>query len=212
MGRDVSYLFSTPLNKWLRDNGCKERVACWLTDDNTYHVTTGPEGICLNEIDINSIPFIIDAVHGDFVCLHSPSSTLVGCPRIVNGNFRFGSNELISLRGLPQVVRGGECDIRAVGPGVSYLDIHHYITVEGGASLPVREDTSGLLYWLLVPNITQFCFYTPRSHIILGDRLQESFEICLKLETIFNAHVKTKDILAAQDELIDAGLGVYATM
>lgn len=106
----------------------------------------------------------------------------------VNGSFSFGNNPTItSLKGVPRIIGGDlRCDNTRI---TNYSGIDKLIDKMGGI-IYVPEDSTHLLGVLLVKGLSRISITkSPKSEHILNKYL----------------NMGTRDVLSAQDELIDAG-------
>ena len=134
-------------------------------------------------------------VGGDFYCSYNNLTSLEGAPQKVGGNFYCSYNNLTSLEGTPQKVNGDfscyDNPIKSLkGIGKDYLkEINGFINLD---HCPIESHMLGLLK---VKGLTKI-----------------EFNHNNKVEEILNKHLKSRDILSCQDELIENGLEEYAKL
>ena len=122
-------------------------------------------------------------------------TSLKGAPQEVGGSFYCYNNQLTSLEGAPQKVNGDfscyDNPIKSLkGIGKTYMkEINGFINLD---HCPIESHMLGLLK---VKGLTFIKFNQNR-----------------KVEEIINKHLKTRDLLACQDELIENGLEEYAQL
>ena len=132
-------------------------------------------------------------VGGNFYCGYNRLTSLEGAPQEVDGDFYCFNNRLTSLEGTPSKVDGVfSCfnnPIKSLkGIGKNYVkEINGFIDLD---ECPIESHMLGLLK---VKGLTKIKF----NH---NNKVQE----------IINNHLKTKDILSCQEELIENGLEQYA--
>lgn len=136
-----------------------------------------------------------DVVSGDFECVHTVITSLVGGPKEVGGDYVIRANEsLTSIEGAPTKV-GGDFDAKECRRLVSLKGIHKMVKECNGTmnfgDTGVKESVLGLLMIRGVKKII-----VPEA----------------KVAEILNKHLGTDDIHVVQEELIDAGFASYAKM
>ncbi len=129
-------------------------------------------------------------VTGNFYVEGKSLKTLLGCPQIVGGNFDCAYCDLVDLTHISTKIGG---TIFCNGNPIKTFKNIHKMTSCNKVLLPMNN-TPGTLYWILVPNIrTISCFEEQVGEIL-------------------TTHIRTKDILACQEDLIDAGFGAWAKL
>ncbi len=174
-----------------------------------------------NPDELYGIPFKLPNVPGAFIAVDSRMESLCNCPDEVQGAFVCGSLYLRSLFGIPKVMQN--CEILEINRELTYRNIHKQVNVADSVTLP-HHPRPGILNWLLIPSIQSIHFHDyslepnpdpkiygwrsgdkdPRQIFTDGDRHL--------IESILNRHIHTKDILTAQEELIDAGFARWARL
>jgi hypothetical protein len=132
-----------------------------------------------------------------FSCLpNSKIASFIGCPRTVIGHFRFSTDTITSIEGFPSKITN-ECIIKHANI-TDFTNIEKYLQSADSIYLP--SVALKILPLLKVEHIQSlFCFSQTKT------KLQDAV-------TILNKHLKSKDILACQSELIEAGLKDYAKL
>ena len=148
-----------------------------------------------SDTQLTSLEGAPQEVKGDFICSQNRLTSLEGAPQKVGGNFYCQTNRLTSLEGAPQKV-GGDfyCYINPLkslkGIGKDYLK-----EINGTIDLDACHIESHMLGLLKVKGLTKI-----------------EFNHNNKVEEILNKHLKSRDILSCQDELIENGLEEYAKL
>jgi hypothetical protein len=129
----------------------------------------------------------------DMSCSTVLSTSQVGGDRLgiqfgrIYGSFDFGTNPTItSLQGVPLILMG---DLNCGETGINNFSGVDKLIQSLHGTISVRGDSTHLLGLLLIPGIRRINIYDHGC----------------ATEHILNKYLKIKDILAAQDELIDAG-------
>ena len=131
----------------------------------------------------------------NYYCSSRNLISLKGSPREVHGDFYCSHNQLTSLEGAPLKIGGGfRCPFNDIislkGIGKDYLkEIHGTINLNW---CPIKSHMLGLLKVKGLINI--------------------KFNQNRKVEEILNKHLKSRDLLACQEELIENGLEQYAQL
>lgn len=134
---------------------------------------------------ITSIPVQFRNVTRHFYCYGTKITSLEGAPQSVGGNFYCSTTKITSLAGCPQSVGGDfNCSFTEI---TSLSGVHKQIK-HVGFEFFIPTNTTHLLGLLLIPGIKQI-------------RVFENNQV----SKILNKHLKDKNVLLAQDELIDAG-------
>ena len=130
-------------------------------------------------------------VGGDFMCGNNKLTSLEGAPQHVGWGFICDSNQLTSLKGAPKHIGGSFwCDRNQL---TSLEGIHEQILeINGHADFEKNPIKSHVLGLLLIKGLT--------SVKLDNDRLS----------VIINKYLPLGDIMACQNELIDAGLEDFA--
>lgn len=136
--------------------------------------------------NIPSIPVQFGHVTGSFECSNTPITSLAGCPHTVGDKFYCYSTEIISLAGSPHTV-GARFDCSSTR--IKSLSGVHKIVKHIGETIYIPTPATHLLGLLLIEGLQK---------IVVGvDRVL--------LSNILTKHLKDRDVLLAQDELLDAG-------
>ena len=134
-------------------------------------------------------------VGGDFYCSHNKLTSLTGAPSHVGNDFSCASNELTSLEGAPSHVGGGfYCHSNKL---TSLKDVHKHIAEIKGEFCaldnPIKSHVLGLL---LIKGVTRVYLDNEQVAKILNRHLGKG----------------RAGMLMAQEELIEAGLEVFAQL
>ena len=174
----------------------KAAIIKWLTSVGVKNYTIRDDGIVDIDGDVSlqlrdetSIPFQFGQVSGDFVCGHNNLTSLVGAPQSVGRNFYCHNNKLPSLVGAPQFVGRG-----------FYCHDNNLTSLTGAP-----QSVSGYFY----------CSGNPQLKILPIFKIRGITKIFHEAQEILNKYYNpdgSGDIIAAQDELIDAGFGAIARM
>jgi hypothetical protein len=179
---------------WLADHGVRGwefRQGSLVVDlPNGRHVhlndpLPGEQGVR----PIAELPVQFGIVSGDFTC-NSHMTSFKGTPMYVGGKFNCEYTSIKSFEHFPMYIhRGFDC----YGiPGQSISGIDKLVKYIKGA-VTFETGLTHVLGLLLIPGITDFAS---------GNDVGE----------ILRRHLHTKDIIAAQDELIDAGFIAQARL
>ena len=170
--------------KWLDSVGVTNYT---IRDDGTVDVN-GDVG--LQSKNLQSIPIQFGHVAGGFSCSRNKVlTTLEGAPQYVGGDFYCAANNLTSLTGAPQLVGG------------SFGCWNNNLTSLAGAPQSVNGSFD--------------CWGNPQLKMLPIFKIKGITDIHHEAGHILNKYYKpdgTGDIIAAQDELIDAGFGDIARM
>lgn len=141
-------------------------------------------------------------VGGEFWLAAKSITDLRGCPETVEGDDCYISGEFSSLEGITRYVNNGQMTITS--PNLTSLqNIHNYISfVEDRLDIdaPISSNILGLLK---IRGVRTFG---------LEVRDYPQFDECNAAFSIVKKYVRSKDIFACQEELIDAGLKDYAEL
>lgn len=136
----------------------------------------------------------LDKFIGDFYCYGDQLTSLEGAPAHVGGGFNCNNNQLTSLKGAPAYVGGGfYCHNNRL---TSLYNVHRHLPeVHGDVDFSNNPITSHVLGLLKIRGLTE---------VFLDDK---------KVQDIINKHLAgDRNLLACQEELIDAGLGAFAQL
>jgi bifunctional DNA-binding transcriptional regulator/antitoxin component of YhaV-PrlF toxin-antitoxin module len=129
-------------------------------------------------------------------------------PNRVKSSLNLADNKITGFEGFPKHI-GGDLNLKG-NPITSLSGMHRHITeIKGRLTIPqtVRE---GLLSALKINGITDLVVHT-RMKDILHSKKEGPARLARAVD-IVKKHLKDKDTLAAQEELIDAGLEEFATL
>ena len=221
----MSSLSKTDIIDWLKLFGVKNYT---IRDDGTVDVD--------NDVNLHlrgepSIPIQFGHVSGVFICMHNNLTSLAGAPQSVDDFFNCGFNKLTSLVGAPQSVGGSfSCGYNnltsLIGAprfvGRNFNCANNKLTSLTGAPQSVGGgfscSTNNLISLTGAPQSVGGVFYcasNPQLKILPIFKIKGITEIYHEAGKILNKYYKpdgTGDIIAAQDELIDAGFGAIARM
>jgi hypothetical protein len=176
-----------------------KNVEAWLVRMGVQNFTIDPH---TNVVDVNGdvncrsgatgggvgplsiIPIQFGIVTGGFDCSGQALTSLAGCPHTVGYSFSCSANRaLTSLHGAPSTI-GGNLYCHAT----KIISLHgiEKIVKKAGGKLSCNAEVTHILGLLLVDGFTEF-------------------DIKPEVNRIMNKYIGTGDIIAAQDELIDAG-------
>ena len=148
-----------------------------------------------DENELTSLKGAPQEVGSSFSCRDNLLTSLESAPREVGGYFDCSENKLTSLESAPQKLNGDfYCDFNPIkslkGIGKNYLkEINGLINLN---DCPIESHMLGLLKVKGLINI--------------------KFNHNRKVEEILNKHLKSRDLLACQEELIENGLEQYAQL
>ena len=135
-------------------------------------------------------------VDGDYVVFMNNLKTVEGCPNELNGNFHLNSNRLSSFEHFPSIIKGNLFFVN--NPITTLHDIHKHIKFMGNdtrMSFNACDIKSNVLGLLKIKGLTQV--YLQNKNV----------------ENILNKYLSAeKDLLACQQELIEAGFEEYAQL
>ncbi len=186
---------NTPLGKFPVQFG--QVISFKINKTNLTSLHGSPSKVTHFNCNTNKLTNLIGGpsqVDGQYACRQNSLTSLEGAPTSVGKDFNCSYNQLTSLEHVPRQVDSIMC---IENPIAHFRNIHKMITVKGGAEIP-GTPVPGIICWILVPGI-QF--------IDLDDQGTEKLT---PVQNILNKHIRTKDILACQEELIDAGFGAWA--
>ena len=195
----------------------KADIINWLKSVGVKNYTIRDDGIVDVNGDVNlkskglqSIPIQFGHVSGYFTCVGCKLTSLTGAPQSVGGYFDCSYNKLTSLTGAPQSVGG------------YFGCAHNKLTSLTGAP----QSVGGGFYcgYNKLTSLTGSpqsvgdyfnCVKNPHLKILPIFRIKGITRIDHEAGQILTKYYKpdgTGDIIAAQDELIDAGFGKIARM
>ncbi len=215
------------IEQWLQTQDIVRYV---INDDFTVDVNGGVD---LSYKSFEQLPVKFNKVSGNFTVSDGLLTTLAGCPQFVGRNFNCSHSKITSLEGGPQVVDGiyncnstpletlkgsptsaheffcGGTKLTSLefAPkqlGVlsvskteikSYRNVHKHVRCNR-VVLQQNPPIPGTICWILVPGIREI------------DLIGANFTVT----DIYNKHIRTKDILACQEDLIDAGFPEWAKL
>ena len=216
----------------------KVAIINWLISVGITDYTIRDNGIvdvdgdvAIQSNKIRSFPFQFGHVSGGFYCNYNELTSLAGAPQSVGRDFDCGVNKLTSLAGAPQSVGGsfycGNNQLTSlVGApqsiGLSFYCGNNELTslvgapqsIGGGFSCRRNKLTSLTGAPQLVCG-EFYCRGNPQLKILPIFNIKGITEIYHEAGQILNKYYKPDgkgDIIAAQDELIDAGFGAIARM
>jgi hypothetical protein len=136
-------------------------------------------------------------VTGYFDCSSTNITSLKGAPKEVYGTFDCAYTKITSLIGAPNLVAGG------------FYCYHTNITSLKGIGKDYLQEVGGVIHLNLCHNLT--------SHMLGIMRIKKLkkiyFDINIKVEAIFNKHLSSdRDIIACQEELMEAGFKEFAKL
>ncbi len=173
------------------------RVELWLEDMEIANYTINEDltvnvngDVHLNNSDLKILPVQFNRVDGHFYINDNPLKSSYGVPQTVTGSFD------ISFCGLSTVDWFITCQsLNLCGNQLSHFkNIHKFINCES-ATISGNSVKSGILYWLLIPNIKHL-YITGKGYV----------------NDIMKKHIVTKNILDCQEELIEAGYSELALL
>ncbi len=179
----------------------------------------------LNDTELQHIPINFNHIQGDFSCDDNNLTSLFGCPKAVTGSFYCHGNKLTTLEhGPTQVGRTYDCSNNPLlsldhapsiihqalyctdlNSNISFSNVHKIFSNVGRVQIPMKPH-KGLIMWILIPQIRNISLYTQQTLTPELDKTRYA------INNILNKHIKTKDILACQEELIDAGFADWAKL
>jgi hypothetical protein len=197
----------------------REQITQWLDKNGIVKYTIHPNGtvdvdgdVYLHKFTESALPVHFNNVFGDFVCYHSPIATLVGSPMYVQGDFSItGCPQLTSLVGGPRKVDG---EVTYIQSNIQTLrGVPEFI----GGALRLHATPVKSLHGIdkVVEHMKYFSCNDGATHIlglILIDGLIQVEVGPHKVDEILTKYLGTGDIIAAQDELIDAGFKEQARL
>jgi hypothetical protein len=177
------------IEKWLRFHKIKK----WTIKDNGV-VDVNDKVNILHMLE-HELPVQFGTVMGSFDIFNTGLSTLKGCPKFVGGYFDCGNTMISSFEHAPLQTRNFMCNNV---PITSFSGIHRVLKQVNGYFECMDEDSSRppthILGLLLIPGIQEIYFDSPI------------------VSTIMTRHAKTKNVLMAQEELIQAGFAEQARL
>ncbi len=148
--------------------------------------------------NLTHLPVQFNTVKAHFSIKHTAITSLRGAPRKVYGEFECSYNKLTTLEFIPTWMENMICYENHF---TTYKHVRNTVQSCVEVSLP-QYPVPGTMYWILVPKIEVISILT------MGGQ----FDAMNNIMDILNRHIHTKDILACQEELIDAGLGQWAKL
>jgi len=151
---------------------------------------TVKKGLVLSHLSVlknlNGCPNEVTGPFVVFACGNSSSSSslLDGCPSKVDG--------ILKLEDLKHIERFNKLPDQINGKCI----IHNCFKVKNFLALLKIKGTHG----------------SPAISITVDEHLKSESITCSKIETILNKYVKSRDVMSAQEELIEAGLEKYARL
>lgn len=168
------------VNEYKLGRGCK------VEEDGTINNDSGPVDLIYFQGSALSVQF--GRVRGNFVANDIPITSMRGFPERVGGNLLIDNTLISSLDGIPTYI--GDSFYCRNTKLRSLTGIDKRVRHIGGAAI-LSSDLTHLLGLLAIPGLKQI--------FITGVDQDHS------LVKILNKYIGSGDILAAQDELIDAG-------
>jgi hypothetical protein len=185
--RQLTYGDIAHIEDWLYE--WKIKVGTYDIDPYTGVVNVNSDVNLNNMKNVQVLPVRFGKVTGRFDCALSSLTTLKGCPHTVGNVFTCAGTDITSLVGAPTYVGNSfYCHDTHI---TSLAGVSKYFTKIGGEfycsniKLPDKLPTH-VLGLILIPHL---------QIITLGSGI----------DNIMNKHLGSGDILACQDELIDAG-------
>ncbi len=172
------------IRNWLHDNYVYDYI---IHDDLTVSVH---DRLNFTNFGLYHIPVKFKRVGSNVDCASNNLTDLHWAPEIVGGYFNCTRNKLKTFEGISKHIK--ETIYCNGNPFISFKNIHK-MTSCTEVMLP-HTPVIGTLYWLLVPNLAHIDVSSGNSSVY----------------NILNKHLKTKDILACQDDLISAGFPEWA--
>jgi len=188
-------------DRWLTDTDAEWRV----TKDGKIDVINGNVHLSFNCLVEGVLPYSFGTCYGNFKILQGPTSknlkTMVGCPKIVGGDFSIFSRLVVDIEGIPQIVGG---QINFVGTNIESLsEIHKKLKECRGEIITLPSATkSSVLRLLLIKRL-----------LIVRQLLPKKVGPEIRWSNILNKHLQgDRDVLACQEELISAGFKEFAKL
>lgn len=171
----------------------QQEIEKWLDKYNIKNYTIQPDGVVdvNGDIDLNgfteeSILVQFGTVTGSFDLGQATAITsFKGAPRIVGEHCYCDTSTMSSLEGIPKSIGG---DVSFFKTNIKSLSGIDKLVNQIDGMVYLDENTSHILGLLRIKGIKSI-------DVDFGGKLDE----------IMNRHIKTGDLITAQDELIDAG-------